>query len=145
MGGMNMQKCTDNDACTAWVASKMYQGMGSSSGSASGSGDAASGGSGSGSSAQGSSNGFMPYNPTMAGFPAGFSPMRYNMDYDATMQDCLDDTLCSNGLIMYTQGRNMANSITNLFSQYYMPSRLQRPRRLSRPRYGVPYRYGRQY
>merc|ERR1719198_305011 len=47
--GMNMQKCTDNDACTAWVASKMYQGMGSSSGSASG--DASSGAS-SGSDAQ---------------------------------------------------------------------------------------------
>merc|ERR1719499_2821509 len=131
--GMNMQKCTDNDACTAWVASKMYQGMGSSSGSASGdassgassgseasSGSASSGssdassGSGSG-SASGSTGGFV-YSPTMVGFPAGFQPVRYGMDYDATPQDCLDDTNCSRGLMMYTHGRNMASSITNLFS-----------------------------
>merc|ERR1719476_477135 len=164
--GMNMQKCTDNDACTAWVASKMYQGMGS--GSSSGSGNAASGGSGgsgassdaqSGSGSSGSSdassgsgsgsasgsNGGFVYSPTMMGFPAGFQPVRYGMDYDANVQDCLDDTGCSRGLMMYNQGRSMANSITNLFSQYYMPSRLQRPRRLSRPRYGIPYRYGRHY
>merc|ERR1712117_868389 len=76
--GMNTQKCTDNDACTAWVASKMYQGMGSSSGSASGdassgasSGSDASSGSGSDSSASGSNGGFV-YSPTMVGFPAGF-------------------------------------------------------------------------
>jgi hypothetical protein len=71
--------------------------------------------------------------------------VRYGMDYDATPQDCMDDTNCARGMMMFNQGRSMANSITNLFSQYYMPSRLQRPRRLSRPRYGVPYRYARQY
>merc|ERR1719336_2797120 len=125
-------------------------GSDASSGSASsGSSDASSGSSdassGSGSGSASGSNGGFVYSPTMVGFPAGFQPVRYGMDYDATPQDCLDDTNCSRGLMMYTQGRNMANSITNLFSQYYMPSRLQRPRRLSRPRYGVPYRYGRHY
>merc|ERR1712131_56611 len=112
MGGMNMQKCTDNDACTAWVASKMYQGMGSSSGSASGASSGASSSSdassGSGSGSASGSNGRFVYSPTMVGFPAGFQPVRCGMDYDATPQDCLDDTNCSRGLMMYTQGRNMA-------------------------------------
>jgi len=165
---MNAQKCMDNDACTSWAASQMYQGMsgsgsassgagantgaGSSSDSTGGSGSDSTGGSGSGevsdsqsgsgSGSSGSAGGF--YSPAMVGFPAGFNPARYGLDWDALPKDCMDDSKCAQGLLMYTHGQNMGGSLAGLFSQFYS-SRLQRPRRLSRPRYGVPFRYGRQY
>merc|ERR1719411_516318 len=135
----------------------MYSGMGpSSSNSQSNSGDAASSASGSGESsdsqsgsggASSSGSNMNGYNSAMFGFPPGFRPSYYGLDWDSNVKDCMDDSACAQGLTMYTQGRNMGNSITNMFQQYLFgqQSRLQRPRRLSRPRYGVPYRYGRQY
>jgi len=160
---MNMQKCMDNDACTAWVTHKMYQGFsqGASSGStASTGGDAATGstdatadatGSGStdtaatGSTGSTGAVGPMGWDPSMVGFPLGFQPARYGLDYDALPVDCMDDSKCARGLMMYTAGSNMGGSLANIFQNMYIKSRLQKARRLSRPRYGVPYRYGRQY
>jgi len=157
---MNMQKCMDNDACTAWVTHQMYKGLSggvasataatasdasstgtdaSSTGTgatASTGGAAASGGAATGGAATG-------FTPAMLGFPAGFNPAYYGLDWDARPVDCMDDSKCAKGLMMFTSGRNMGGAIGGAFAQMFMPSRLQRPRRLSRPHYGVPYRYGR--
>jgi len=152
---MNMQKCMDNDACTSWVAHQMYRGIGGSApaapaakgtdaGADAGTDAAASGadGAAAGGASAATTTGFTP---AMLGFPAGFNPAYYGLDWDARPVDCMDDSKCARGLMMFTSGRSMGNSIGGAFAQYFMPSRLQRPRRLSRPRYGVPYRYGRQY
>jgi len=162
---MNMQKCMDSDMCKAWVTSNIYQGLGSSTGTAQSNTGAASTGSGSdassdatsgssdassgtsGAASGGAVSGRTGYSPELVGFPPGFHPAVYGLDYDALPVDCMDDSKCARGLMMYTQGRNVGGSLSNLFQQfmYGQGSRLQRPRRLSRPRYGVPYRYGRQY
>jgi len=156
---MNMQKCMDNDACTAWVTHQMYKGLtgGSSSSTAStgasastdasaASTDASSTGTdaSSGASTGGASSG-TGFTPAMLGFPAGFNPAFYGLDWDARPVDCMDDSKCARGLMMFTSGRSMGGAIGGAFAQMFMPSRLQRPRRLSRPHYGVPYRYGRQF
>jgi len=152
---MNMQKCMDNDACTAWVTHQMYKGIGGSAAAApaakstdvapaAGTGEAASGAA-DGAAAGGTAATTTGFTPAMLGFPAGFNPAYYGLDWDARPVDCMDDSKCARGLMMFTSGRSMGNSIGGAFAQYFMPSRLQRPRRLSRPRYGVPYRYGRQY
>merc|ERR550534_2844933 len=101
-------------------------------------GAAASGGAATGGAATG-------FTPAMLGFPAGFNPAYYGLDWDARPVDCMDDSKCAKGLMMFTSGRNMGGAIGGAFAQMFMPSRLQRPRRLSRPHYGVPYRYGRQF
>jgi len=150
--GMNMQKCMDNDMCTSWVNRRMYSTGGStgSGAAASGSGAAASGsgaaasGSGSGAAASGSgaagasTGGF---SPTMMGFPAGFNPAVYGLDWDSRPVDCMDDSKCARGLMMYSSGRGLGSNIAQMLMGGYS-SRLQKPRRLSRPQYGVPYRYG---
>merc|ERR1719461_2144638 len=149
---MNMQKCMDNDACTAWVTHQMYQGFtgtggssqpstgdntGSTDASGSGSGDSntgssgdsnTGGASGSGSSGTGSTN---VYSPAMAGFPPGFNPAVFGLDWDARPVDCMDDSKCARGLMMFTSGRSMGGAIGGAFAQMFMPSRLQRPRLLS--------------
>jgi len=161
---MNMQKCMDNDACTAWVTHQMYQGF--SKGASSGAGNTAStvdaapqatdgtatdasAGDSTATQSSGTAAKTVPtgtaYSPAMVGFPPGFQPAFYGLDYDALPVDCMDDSKCARGLMMYTSGRNLGGPFGNLFSQMFMKSRLQKPRRLSRPRYGVPYRYGRQY
>jgi len=167
--GMNYQKCADNDACAAWAAHRMYmpdQGMNSGTGAstgATGTGADASTGTGTDATdastgtgatgtgatgtggATGGMGGMSSFTPAMMGFPAGFNPQYYGLDWDAQPKDCIDDSKCARGLVMYTQGRNMGNAFGSIFGNMFMPSRLQRPRRLSRPRYGIPYRYGRQY
>jgi len=156
---MNMPKCMDNDACTAFVAHQMYSGIngGSGSGSTTGgaaagtgaaAGGAAAGGADAGAAAGGaaaqSGAAGSSFTPAMFGFPPGFNPQFYGLDWDAQVIDCMDDSKCAHGLVSYSTGRNMGGAMRGIFSQMYMPSRLQRPRRLSRPRYGIPYRYGRQ-
>jgi len=151
---MNMQKCMDNDACTAWVTHQMYKGIGSAATGAAaaqpaadaGADAAAADGAAAGADgAAGAAPAATGFTPAMLGFPAGFNPAYYGLDWDARPVDCIDDSKCARGLMMFTSGHAMGNSIGGAFASYFMPSRLQRPRRLSRPRYGVPYRYGRQY
>jgi len=148
--GMNMQKCMDNDMCTSWVNRQMFStggSTGSGSGAAatgSGSGaDAASTGSGSGAAASGAGAGAMTggYSPTMVGFPQGFNPAYYGLDWDSRPVDCMDDSKCARGLMMYSSGRGIGSNIAQMLMGGFS-SRLQKPRRLSRPQYGVPYRYG---
>jgi len=170
--GMNYQKCLDNDRCTAWVGHRMYmpdQGMNSGAskdtttgtgatgtgatgtgadgadGAATGTGATGTGATGTGGATGGMTGGMNSFTPAMMGFPVGFNPQVYGLDWDAQMKDCIDDSKCARGLMMFTQGRNMGNAFGSFFGNMFMPSRLQRPRRLSRPRYGIPYRYGRQY
>jgi len=164
--GMNMFKCLDSDPCKQWVTTRIYGGLntkpsqtntgggaassGSSDSGANSSGGSSSDGSsssqsGSGGSSSGMGRGVHAWDPSMVGFPVGFYPSRYGLDYDALPKDCMDDSTCARALAFYTGGQSMGNSVGNLVSQFFMPSRLQRPRRLSRPRYGVPFRYGRQY
>jgi len=152
---MNMQKCMDNDACTAWVTHQMYKGIGGAATGAAAAQPAADAGAADGAAAGADGAAASPaaaspaaatgFTPAMLGFPAGFNPAYYGLDWDARPVDCIDDSKCARGLMMFTSGHAMGNSIGGAFASYFMPSRLQRPRRLSRPRYGVPYRYGRQY
>jgi len=158
--GLDMASCMDSDPCSNWVTSQLYGsfnsrpsqtntdgGAASSGSSDSGASSDAGGSSDAGSSSQsgsGAGRGAAFWNPAAVGFPVGFYPSRYGLDYDALPIDCMDDSVCARALMYYTTGQSMGGSVGNLVSQFF-PSRLQRPRRLSRPRYGVPFRYGRHY
>ena len=97
----------------------------------------------------------------MFGFPAGFNPMNYGLDWDSRPQDCMDDSKCARGLMMYSGGQAVSQQPLNqnngmatvnidprvmaFASQMFgFPSRLQQTRRLRNPRayYGVPAYYG---
>lgn len=141
------------------------------SGSSSETGDAgasssANNGASSGSSASSDSNvnngGSTRYSftPSMFGFPPGFNPMNYGLDWDSRPQDCMDDSRCARGLMMFSGGRpvsqqpagsngmmsvNIDPRIMAFASEMFgYPSRLQRTRRLRNPRahYGAPAYYG---
>lgn len=98
--------------------------------------------------------------PSMFGFPPGFNPMNYGLDWDSRPQDCMDDSRCARGLMMFSGGRpisqqpagsngmmsvNIDPRIMAFASEMFgYPSRLQRTRRLRNPRahYGAPAYYG---
>lgn len=101
------------------------------------------------------------FTPAMFGFPAGFNPMNYGLDWDSRPKDCMDDSKCARGLMMYSGGQAVSQQPLNqnngmatvnidprvmaFASQMFgFPSRLQQTRRLRNPRayYGVPAYYG---
>jgi len=192
--GLNMQKCMDNDQCSAWVNHSMFMGgrggrpassgagsaspssgnfgpsadtgSGADSGadsstggdsSASTGGDTASSGGDSGAPQQQTNGGGrFSFTPSMFGFPAGFNPMMYGLDWDARPVDCMDDSKCARGLMMFSGGTpyssqaggngmfsfNLDPRVINYASQMFGFPTLQKPRRLRRAHYGVPYHYG---
>merc|ERR1719159_618672 len=112
--GMNMISCLDSDPCKQWVTSTLYGGLNtrpsqsntgggaassgssdsgasSSGGSSSDGGSSSQSGSGGSSSGSGMGGGVRGWDPSMVGFPVGFYPSRYGLDYDALPKDCMDD------------------------------------------------------
>merc|ERR1719403_739372 len=108
---MDMQKCLDSDPCTSWVASRTFQGMSTGtsntqsntgdSTASTGSGEStdAQSGTGSGESTDAQSGGTGStnsrpstggYSPSMVGFPLGFNPAVYGLDWDALPKDCME-------------------------------------------------------
>merc|ERR1719450_880503 len=73
--------------------------------SASTGGDTASSGGDSGAPQQQTNGGGrFSFTPSMFGFPAGFNPMMYGLDWDARPVDCMDDSKCARGLMMFSGG-----------------------------------------
>lgn len=104
----------------------------------------------------GNNGGHVSFSPSMFGFPAGFNPMAYGLDWDAQPIDCMDDSKCARGMMMYGGGRAIQSAVSgngmynfsldprliSYASEMFGFPSLQRTRRLSRARYGYPYRYG---
>jgi len=44
------------------------------------------------------------FSPAMFGFPQGFNPMSYGLDWDSLPADCMDDSKCARGMMMYPRG-----------------------------------------